>query len=222
VTAVNDNPYDLDDGRGLRPVITVAGRLSARARQKRYDRYRRTMRPGRGERLLDLGCGGGWSLARLDPDAHVTGVDLAPRDGFDRPNQRFVAAGACELPFEEGSFDLAYSNSLIEHIEVERRREFANEVRRVATRYWIQTPNYWFPIEPHALLPGVQFIPERARRIAWLASPRGIEYEASLQLIRESELGALFPEAMILHERIGPLTKSLVAVGPAELFRRRG
>lgn len=215
------NPFDLGDGRGLKPVIAVAGQMSNRARVKRYERYLQTMRPGSEELLLDLGCGGDWSLARLDPEANVTGVDLSEREGYERPNQRFVAADACDLPFADNSFGLAYSNSLIEHIPPERRWMFADEVRRVAARYWIQTPNYWFPIEPHALLPGVQFLPEPIRRAAWRASPRGIDYEDSLQLLGAKELADLFPEALILRERIGPLTKSLVAVGPARLFQPR-
>jgi SAM-dependent methyltransferase len=180
------------------------------------------MRPAPGERLLDLGCGGGWSLARLDPEADVTGVDLVPREGYDRPNQRFVAADACNLPFEDGSFDLGYSNSLIEHIATDRRPNFARELRRVAHRYWVQTPNLWFPLEPHALLPGVQFLPTTARRYCWRLSPRGIDYENALQLLARRELATLFSDALILYERVGSLAKSLVAVGPRERFAPAG
>ncbi len=218
---MNANPYERGDDRGLRPVIELAGRLSELARRRRYGRFVRTMRPAPGERLLDVGCGGSWSLAALDPSANVTGVDLVDRGGFDGPNQRFVVADACELPFEDQSFDLAYANSLVEHIAVHRRPAFARELRRVARRYWVQTPNYWFPLEPHALLPAVQFLPQSARRVAWRASPRRIEYEESLSLLSRSQLRALFDDALILSERVGPLVKSLVAIGPREVFRTR-
>jgi SAM-dependent methyltransferase len=215
----NDNPYDLGDGRGLQPIIALAGSVASRARARRYERYRATMLPQAEDRILDLGCGESWSLAHLDPEARVTGVDLVERSGFDRPNQSFVVADACELPFPDNSFEIAYSNSLIEHIPSERRRDFAREVRRVAERYWIQTPNRWFPIEPHALLPGVQFLPDRARRAAWNASPRRAPYEEALRLLDAAELAELFDDALILRERAGPLTKSLLAVGPRQLFR---
>lgn len=208
------NPYDFSDGRGLRPVIELAGRLSARARLRRYRWYLGTMQPVPEDRILDLGCGSAWSLAQLNPEAFVTGVDLVKREGFDRPNQDFVVADACELPFENDSFDIAYSNSLIEHIAPHRRAAFAHEIQRVSRRFWVQTPNYWFPIEPHALLPGAQFLPDRARRVAWRMSPRGIQYEDSLQLLRRSELAELFEDALILKERVGPWTKSFVASGP--------
>lgn len=218
---MSDNPYELPDGGGrLEPLVGLAGRLASRARAARYERYRRTMKPGPGENLLDVGCGGSWSLAALEPEANVTGVDLNEPTGFGGSNQRFVRADACELPFEDHSFDLAYSNSLIEHIDPSRRAAYADEIRRVAGRYWVQTPNYWFPIEPHALLPAVQFLPVPARRLAWRGSPRGIDYEESLHLLTRRELAELFDDALILDERVGPFTKSLIAIGPRELFRR--
>lgn len=215
------NPYGRHDDRGFGPALALAGRLARHARERRYRRYLQTMRPQPGERLLDVGCGRGWSLADLDPDARVTGVDRIDRGGFRRPNQRFVAADACELPFEDDSFDLAYSNSLVEHLPVSCRRAFADEIRRVAKRYWVQTPNYWFPVEPHALLPGVQFLPPTARRIVWRASPRRTGYEESLRMLSRWGLARLFDDALILEERIGPLVKSLIAVGPRSLFRAR-
>jgi len=212
------NPYGQGDGPGIGAITALAGRLANQARAVRYQRYRATMHPATDDRIVDIGCGGGWSLAALDPEAHVTGVDLTFREGFDRPNQRFVESDACDLPFEDGSFEIAYSNSLIEHIAPERRHLFAAEVKRVAQRYWVQTPNYWFPVEPHALLPGAQFLPTGARRAAWRASPRKHEWEDALRLLRERELQDLFDDAIILRERVGPLTKSLVAVGPRHLF----
>lgn len=219
---MTENPYGRSHRRGLGPVVALAGGFARRARGRRYRRFLATMRPAPGERLLDVGCGGGWSLANLDPEALVTGVDLVDRGGFERPNQEFVAADACRLPFADQSFDVGYSSSLVEHIAAERRPQFADELRRVAGRYWVQTPNYRFPLEPHALLPGVQFLPASARRIAWRASPRRLDYEESLSLLDRAELASLFDDALILEERVGPLVKSLIAVGPRDLFRARG
>ena len=215
------SPYPRAGGGGWEPVIELAGWVARRARARRYQRYLRTMKPQPGEQLLDVGCGTSWSLAELDPDAHVTGVDLEYRGGFEREHQRFVIADARDLPFADSSFNLAYSNSLIEHIPASDRRRFADELRRVAGRYWVQTPNRWFPLEPHALLPGVQFLPPATRRSAWRLSPRRIAYEESLRLLSRSELAALFDDAVILAERIGPLVKSLIAVGPRDRIRRR-
>jgi SAM-dependent methyltransferase len=216
------SPYSAVGKPGLEPIVELAGRAAGRARGRRFDWFQRTMRPEPDDEILDVGCGGGaWSLARLDPAARVTGVDRVAGVGFDRPHQRFVIADACALPFGDDEFDIGFSNSVIEHIDRERRADFAAELRRVARRYWVQTPNRWFPIEPHALLPAVQLLPERARRLAWRASPRRIPYEDSLELLARGELAELFDDALIFRERIGPLTKSLIAVGPREAFRPR-
>lgn len=219
---MNRNPYGRANGHGRQALIGVAGRLASTARRKRFQRYIETMRPRRDERILDVGCGGGaWSLAQLDPTALVTGVDLVASSGFEQPHQSFVVADACDLPFDDDAFDVAFSNSVLEHIELERRPAFAHEMRRVAKRYWVQTPNYWFPIEPHALLPAVQFLPTGARRLAWRASPRGVDHEEALALLTGEQLAELFDDALILRERWGPLNKSLLAVGPRALFKRR-
>jgi hypothetical protein len=87
----------------------------------------------------------------------------------------------------------------------------AAEIRRVAARWFVQTPNRWFPIEPHVLLPGYQFLPEALqRRLAPLGASG--DYER-IRMLDARELQGLFPDASILRERVGPFTKSLMAVG---------
>ena len=112
------------------------------------------------------------------------------------------------LPFEDGAFDLAYSNSVIEHIAPPRRAAFAREIRRVARGWWVQTPAYGFPIEPHSLLPGAHWLPTAARRRYWRLGVAGPE---DIELLRRRELAELFGPPVIA-ERIGPLAKSWIAV----------
>lgn len=121
-----------------------------------------------------------------------------------------------------GSFDLVFSNSLIEHLPTAARERFAEVVRTSAPRHWIQTPNRHFPIEPHWLFPGAQYLPRGAR--GWLARnwpvsnfagipDEVIEQEIEhIDLLTERQLAELFPESTIWRERVGPLTKSLVAL----------
>jgi SAM-dependent methyltransferase len=170
----------------------------------------------KGERILDVGCGTS-GIAGFEPDADITGLDRVDRPGY--PGRHFVRGDALELPFGDGSFEIAYSNSLIEHLDPADRPRFAEEIRRVAGRYWMQTPNRYFPIEPHVLLPGYQFLPEAAQRRLWRIGMPGGEYEP-IELLNASELRRLFPDAVILRERAAGLTKSLIAAGPADLVRR--
>ena len=85
-------------------------------------------------------------------------------------------------------------------------------------RWFVRTPNRAFPIEPHALLPFVHWLPRRAGRALWRLGVSGDPYD-EVRLLGARELRRLFPDAVIVRERAGPLTKSLLAVGPRERIR---
>jgi Methyltransferase domain len=139
-----------------------------------------------------------------------------------------VVANALASPFADASFDVVFSNSLIEHLGTEeRQRAFASEVRRLSKDgYFVQTPNRWFPIEPHYLAPLVQFVPQRIRPtvirwmtpFGWLTRPsrEGCRRICSeIRLLSAHEMRRLFPDAEIVRERFFGFTKSLIAVRPA-------
>jgi SAM-dependent methyltransferase len=120
-----------------------------------------------------------------------------------------VQADAAErLPFADGAFDLAYANSVIEHVAPAQRRAFAAELRRVARGWYVQTPARSFPIEPHSLLPGAHWLPVALRRRYWRLGATG-EWE-EIALLGRRELEALFGPAE--RERLGPFTKSWISV----------
>ncbi|MGH2944334.1 MAG: class I SAM-dependent methyltransferase, partial [Solirubrobacteraceae bacterium] len=160
-----------------------------------------------GSRIVDIGCGR-LGLRRHEPDRDITGVDVAERPEYPGP---FVRADAAEgLPFADGEFDLAYCSSVIEHVPAARRTAFARELRRVARGWYVQTPAFSFPIEPHALLPAAHWLPPALRRPYWRLGVAG-DWE-DIALLRRDEMTALFGPPVA--ERIGPLTKSWVSVRP--------
>jgi Methyltransferase domain len=185
----------------------VLGPLAARARARRHAEFfgRTGVRPGM--RVVDVGCGS-LGLRALEPGLDVTGVDLAPRPDYPGPFVRADAAAG--LPFADGEFDLAYSSSVIEHVPPERRAAFAAEVRRIARGWFVQTPARSFPIEPHALLPFAHWLPVPVRRRYWRLGAMG--HWEDIRLLGRRELEALFGPAA--PERVGPLTKSWVAIRP--------
>ena len=202
------------------PLTRIADPVAARARRRRHGLVWQMLDPKAGETIVDVGCGpAGTGLAALEPEAPITGVDEVNRPGYASGPRRFVEADARALPFEDGSFDIAYSNSVIEHLDPGDRERFAGEIRRVAGRYLVQTPNRWFPVEPHVLLPGFQFLPKSARRRLWRLGVSKDEF-ADIRLLDATELRRLFPDAVIVRERLGGLTKSLIAIGPARKVSR--
>jgi hypothetical protein len=141
---------------------------------------------------------------------------------------RAIGGDACEPPPSvlADRFDLAYSNSVIEHVGGHARREaFARSVRMLADHHWVQTPNRWFPVEPHWVFPGFQFLPVGARLavsrtwpIGSFAHARGGSPRQSMadvleiELLSPAQMRFYFPDSELLAERIGPLRKSLIAV----------
>jgi Methyltransferase domain len=195
-------------------LVRLANPLAARARRRRHDLFRMAMGPAPDDRVIDIGCGP-IGLAAFEPHLAITGVDRVNRPDYRGPNRAFIQADARALPFDDASFDVAYSNSLIEHLEPADRPRFAAEVTRVAKRYFVQTPNRWFPVEPHVLLPLYQFLPRGARERLWRFGVSRNPFE-DIRLLDAHELAHLFPDAVILRERVGPLTKSLIAAGPKD------
>jgi SAM-dependent methyltransferase len=195
------------------PLARLASPLAARSRARRHAHFFALTRLSEGARVLDVGCGR-IGLRALEPSLDVTGVDLAERPDYPGP---FVQADASAgLPFADGEFELVYCSSVIEHVPRDRRAAFAHEIRRVGRGWFVQTPAWSFPIEPHALLPGAHWLPPRLRRPYWTLGATG-EWE-DISLLRRSEVEVLFGPA--LPERVGPLTKSWVCVTqPGDLCR---
>jgi hypothetical protein len=158
-------------------------------------------------------------------DVDIVVLNLFPQETA-APNIRCVVGDATAMPeFADGSFDVAFSNSVIEHVgSLEQQRRMAAELRRVAPRYFVQTPNRYFPIEPHFLFPGFQFLPFtiqvgllRTFPIGWNERVRDPGRAAALvreiRLMSERELRSCFPGGRIARERFLGLTKSFVAYG---------
>ena len=114
------------------------------------------------------------------------------------------------LPFDDDEFDLVYSSSVVEHIPRDKRQGYAREIARVGRGWWVQTPAFSFPVEPHALLPFAHWLPARLRRAYWRLGVAG-DWER-IELLRRGEMAALFGEPVA--ERAGPLVKSWISVRP--------
>ncbi|MGN6371717.1 MAG: class I SAM-dependent methyltransferase [Solirubrobacteraceae bacterium] len=189
------------------PLARVASPLAARARRRRHERFFAFTRLPPDARVLDVGCGR-VGLRALEPHLDITGVDLIER--LDYPGLFVRADAASGLPFADDEFDLVYCSSVIEHVPPPKRAAFAREIRRVGRGWFVQTPAFSFPIEPHSLLPAAHWLPTALRKRYWkLGAAGGWE---DIALLRRRELEDLFGPA--LPERVGPLVKSWVCVRP--------
>ncbi|HEY3828950.1 MAG TPA: class I SAM-dependent methyltransferase [Solirubrobacteraceae bacterium] len=187
------------------PIARLASPYATRARRRRHEHFFGQTRLPTGGRVLDVGCGR-LGLRGLEPELDITGLDIAPRPDYPGP---FVQADAAAgLPFAAEEFDLVYCSSVIEHVPPARREAFAAELRRVGRGWFVQTPAWSFPLEPHALLPFAHWLPPALRRPYWRLGVAG-KWEA-IELLRRGELERLFGPAQAEHA--GPLVKSWVSV----------
>jgi len=200
--------------------------LASRFRARRFARLEAAVgRLGRPLRILDAGgTNEFWESTTWasDPACEIVLVNLEPQESL-HANIKAVRGDVTDLSaFEDRSFDLAFSNSTIEHLfTLDRQEAMAREIRRVANAYWVQTPNFWFPVEPHFHWFGWQWLPEPARvamirrfRCGWrgpCSDPqRARELVREVRLLDGRELRSLFPDATILRERFLGLTKSWI------------
>lgn len=211
-------------------IDTVYGAIARIWRPRRFALFVSTIEPRCDDVILDVGgLPGSWTgldfaVARIDK------LNLYPIDERLPENSapiRTLVGDACALPFPDRSYDIVFSNSVIEHVgDADRQRQFAREVNRVGRRLWIQTPAYEFPVEPHCLAPFIHWLPWDLRKVLLRFTPLGLLWKGDREqfvqmmhdtrLLTKKEFTALFPDCTIYTERLfGLIPKSYVA------YRRR-
>lgn len=182
-------------------------------------------------KLIDIG--GTPRYWKIIPDGflqehqvRITLVNL-PNENPQEPGEPFelLEGDACDLnQVGDQSYHIAHSNSVVEHVgDWNRMVSYANEVQRVSERYFVQTPNFWFPMEPHCMTPFFHWLPKMTR--VWLVStfslgnwPKAHDVDHAVRLVESARLlnrkmmQALFPDAEIHGEGFYGLTKSFIAI----------
>jgi hypothetical protein len=181
-------------------------------------------------RILDLGgrpdYWGHFDRAMLERcGVHITLVNPEAIDAGDDPMFTAMDGDACNLDqWADNAFDMTHSNSVVEHVgDWARMAAFAAESRRLAPRYYAQTPYFWFPVEPHFSAPFFHWRSEQTR--ARILMKRGMGFSerapdvgkamADVQharLLDKNQFRFLFPDAKYADEQVAGLTKSLVAI----------
>lgn len=198
--------------------------ISARARAARWQKFQQVFPDISSLRVLDLGgMPDYWVAAPVRP-AHVLTVNLWPSD-LDEAWVEHRQGDVLDLPMEvlEDGCDLIVSNSLLEHLGGHSNRQrFADMVRAAPSRHWVQTPYRYFPIEPHWMFPGLQFLPFAAQVAVTKRWRRGhmqaytddeaVSRVNEVELLGLRQMHAYFPQSEVWLERLAGLPKSMVAI----------
>jgi hypothetical protein len=175
-----------------------------------------------GMTIIDLGGSPMiWGLVDLPLNITLLNVEHDPNSHSDAERIRqhtfsFITGDACDVDLPSDSFDIAFSNSVIEHVgDKARRAAFAKQVRRLAPKFWVQTPAKYFPIEAHTGMPFWWYYPEDLRQALikkWRRDlPLWTEMVEGTTLVGRAELQHIFPEAVVSPERAFGIVKSYVA-----------
>ncbi len=198
---------------------------SARLRRKRFDLFLSLL--SEVERPINILDVGGterfWQVMgfgeKEDISIALLNVDVIP---VSSPAVTSIKGDARDIKFPDASFDIVFSNSVIEHVGgLDDQQRMAEEIQRVGKRCFIQTPNKNFFLEPHFLFPYFQFLPMGLRtwllmnfRLGWFPkepSPeRALELVESIRLLTRKEFLALFPNAQLYEEKVLGMTKSFI------------
>jgi SAM-dependent methyltransferase len=201
--------------------------MSRRSRVRRMENCVRLLGIGGSTRVLDVG--GTLDIWRLAPVLPRLTVLNQPRADQEICREFPVVFGdGTALPFANRSFDVVFSNSVIEHVgDAARQGRFAAEIARVGRKYWVETPNRYFFVEQHLWTPFLHWLPKRwqARVLrsgtVWERVTRPTpdrrkfyleHYLMGIGLLSGGKLQRLFPDAQIRRERFLGWTKSLIAV----------
>jgi len=196
-------------------------KISKAFREKRFKLFLSTFDIHNETTILDIG-GYPYFWEGSGLEKNVTLLNIQPLPGHIK-SMKWIKANALEMDMVgDRQFDIAFSNSVIEHVgDFSQQKRLSCEIRRISRQYWIQTPNRHFPIEPHFLFPFFQYLPVSIKhKIAhfWpfsFAKRYNLDVERELNHIwplDKRHFQELFDTAEILEERFMGLTKSLIAV----------
>ena len=196
--------------------------FSHRSRTKKFELLESVFRPRPEDRVLDIGARGEVFLRYTFEDVYpypervvAGGYEWAEVSSARRyyPKCIYTVFDGCTLPFPDKSFDLVFTNAVIEHILGPGRQEqFAREIMRVGRSWFVTTPNYWYPFESHHHLPFIQFLPRRAQReynrLLGTHIRKGQVQE--LALLSARQLRRLFPSSSLAKVRVTFWPETLV------------
>ena len=215
----------------LRAFYRFLPSVSASFRRRRMKKFVETLKIKPGTRVLDLGGAPAiWehvsvpleiTLLNLPGAVSPGEFEVLKSPGLRHHTIHVVEGDACNVEqFGNRSFDLVFSNSVIEHVgPPEKQAEFAREVLRLGKSYWVQTPSKWFPIEAHSGMPFYWFYPEwlkaalmrswRKRLPSWWG-----DYIGTTRVLSRRRMAELFPNGRTRVEYFCGFPKSYVSYSP--------
>lgn len=208
-------------------------KLSHISRKHKLELFYKVMKPTSQTRVLDVGAeinpNGDRGLQLIDSypwKTNLYAVNISPEHISQMkqcyPEIKAIIGDACDLPWPDKHFDIVYSNAVIEHVgDFDKQKQMATEIMRVGKRWFVTTPNRWYPFEFHMRLPFVTWLPGQS----YLWAGRIISYNhvrkkymfglkhCGLRLMSASALRKYFPTSKVIKQRVTFMAETLIAIG---------
>jgi len=210
---------------------TFLGRLARRARNDLYDAFVHELRPTERTTVLDVGV----SVVEDHPEVsnvleqrypwpgQLTMLGLHDGAFLEEkfPGTRYVRYQAgSPFPFADGQFDVCYCNAVLEHVgHPEERRRFLRELLRVGRRLYLTTPNRWYPVDFHKMIPFLHWLPQGwYRRLLAAAGDDFYSRKENLDLLSRAAIHRLLDETgvpyrIVAYRFMGLVSNWLVIAG---------
>ncbi len=194
-----------NSGHRWRGVIT---KFNIAGRRKFYGAFMDVMAPSPATTILDVGVTPDQTAADSNffekwyphPERITeTSIEDASCLETAHPGLTFVQTAGDSLPFDDDQFDVAFSTAVIEHVgDRAQQRQFLAELLRVSKRFFVTTPNRWYPVELHTYVPFLHWLPQHhhQRALRHLGKDAWATTE-NLNLLDERDLRALFPAGVV-------------------------
>jgi hypothetical protein len=203
-------------------------KLTERSRRRKFQLFMELFAPTLSDRILDVGVAPGTDRSTNFLETWYPWPSQITAVGLDRPHLvssafpevRYVQADGRQLPFRDSQFDIGFSNAVIEHAGSRREQAlFASELVRVCRRVFLATPNRFFPVDPHTLLPFVHWLPAEQRRFAYERLGKRLwAPEEHLNPLSAADLRVCFGGGLrIIRQRLFGLASNLIAVVDEDL-----
>jgi len=200
---MNRTSIDRDYNTVNHPLIKILSRIRFNARKKMYLLFSELVNPKETNSVLDVG---------VTPDDtqqesnffelfypykyNITATSVEDCTSIEGTYEglTFVQTKPGEaFPFDDSEFDILFCNAVIEHVgSREQQQLFLNECLRVSKKFFITTPNRWYPIEMHTAIPLLHWLPQGVfRKILRVVGHQFLSDEANLNLLTKFELSKL-------------------------------
>ena len=148
----------------------LANTISSFNRVRKFNYFLEKFKPKPTDSILDVGFADveysnvdNYLEKNYPYKSQITALGISGSEHFSKlyPDVKIILYDGKHFPFEDKSFDIGWSNAVIEHVgNQDAQLLFLQELLRTCKQFIFTTPNRYFPIEFHTRIPILHWLPK--------------------------------------------------------------